>query len=341
MKPILDNQRRILSHALLAYLTALRTGTRKELEKHFTATLTTLLAHRQVQRLIGKWRVVWGPAIFQAKRSKVADNTMYVVKKADEPQYVIAIAGTNPISLYSWIKQDFSIRKMVPWPYECGSDAKISVGTDRALKDITEKMASKGTRIFQFLQELIASQQDPVRIAVTGHSLGGTLSSTLALALADTQQEWDPQNLATVSAYSVAGLTAGNAEFAQHSDDTLQDRVHRYWNTLDITAYGWNVDSMKQVPSLYEPSIKASWLVRLVIKRLSKQLAGNNYTQVRADQPGIPGKVIPMVLGLNTGGLLQTALMASKRPIWNFIKQVIYQHSIPYLWWLLAPPDSD
>ncbi len=343
MDPTFDPPRRILSHALFSYLIPLRQGKRKELETHCAAMLKTLLSRPEVQVLIGEWQVVWGPAIFQARGSRVADNTMYVVKNVDEPQYVIAIAGTNPASVYSWVKQALRVRDMDEWPYRKVKGAKISRGTKNVMGILREKMESEGVNLCKFLTGLAKEALGPaIRIDVTGISLGGQLSSTLALALVDTQDDWDPHKRALVSAYSVSGPTAGNAEFAKHSKDTLGDRLHRYWNELDIAAYAWETDLLTKIPSLYKPHLKTSWLVSFVIKILRWRLAKNGYTQIGKDQPGLMGKYEPVLLDPDLGGLIGGEVTSKFQPRYSaFIKQAIYQHSVPYVWWLFVPPESE
>jgi hypothetical protein len=111
---------------------------------------------------------------------------------------------------------------------------------------------------------------------------------------------------------------------------------------LDIAAYAWDADTLKEVPSLYKPHIKTSWLVWWTVWRLRRKLAKNGYTQVGRNQPGLPGTYEPVLLNLDIGGLLGCKLASLLQPRYSaFIKQAIYQHSIPYVWWLFVPPGSE
>jgi hypothetical protein len=81
---------------------------------------------------LGRWKRVWGPATFRAPTSLVDDAMMYAAKREDlpgtaAPHYVIAIRGTNPLSLFDWVFGDLWVRHQIDWP---GSpDARLSAST--------------------------------------------------------------------------------------------------------------------------------------------------------------------------------------------------------------------
>jgi hypothetical protein len=67
--------------------------------------------------LKNQWKVVWGPAVFALPGTKFDDALMYVVQNLSDPsQYVIAIRGTNPISIPNWIIWDFQANELKAWP---------------------------------------------------------------------------------------------------------------------------------------------------------------------------------------------------------------------------------
>src|SRR5258708_6836160 len=105
-------------------------------------------------------------------------------------------------------------------------------------RDVEQDSSSdSGTDLVRFLGDRIDAAAGKVNLYVTGHSKGGALSSTLALWLADTQTDWDQNNKATVTAYSFAGPTAGNKEFADHLDSVLRANHHRVVNPFDLVPY--------------------------------------------------------------------------------------------------------
>ncbi len=111
-----------------------------------------------------------------------------------------------------------------------------------------------GADLQQFLAGAVVRGAD--EIVVTGHSKGGALASTLALALAETQGApggWDPERRATVHCWSYAGPTAGNAAFAAYSDAVIGPRCHRIANALDVVPHAWSTDGLARIADLYDP----------------------------------------------------------------------------------------
>ncbi|HEV7733975.1 MAG TPA: hypothetical protein VGR62_17525 [Candidatus Binatia bacterium] len=110
-----------------------------------------------------------------------------------------------------------------------------------------------GADLQQFLAGAVVRGAD--EIVVTGHSKGGALASTLALALAETQGDaggWDPERRATVHCWSYAGPTAGNAAFAARSDAIIGPRCHRIANALDVVPHAWSTDGLAAIAGLYD-----------------------------------------------------------------------------------------
>jgi hypothetical protein len=104
-----------------------------------------------------------------------------------------------------------------------------------------------GVTLFEFLEAAVSEASGPVEVVVTGHSKGGALAPTLALALAQSQgsehiprgRRWDPHERATVHCYAYAGPTAGNAAFADLSDRVIGANCHRIANRLDMAPHAW------------------------------------------------------------------------------------------------------
>src|SRR5262245_34448419 len=82
---------------------------------------------------LGQWKLVWGPASFRTRTSMFDDAMMYVAQRQDrppaEPHYVVAIRGTNPISLFDWIFGDFWVSMQVDWTTPGNPPAKLSAST--------------------------------------------------------------------------------------------------------------------------------------------------------------------------------------------------------------------
>jgi pimeloyl-ACP methyl ester carboxylesterase len=101
------------------------------------------------------------------------------------------------------------------------------------------------------LPEFLSTLGDKaIDLTVTGHSLGGALSLTLALFLRDTQWLWDNSEKAKISVLSTAGPSFCNQEFVDYTTQRLQ-RVQRYANDLDVVPHMWNPPDIDGAKALY------------------------------------------------------------------------------------------
>ncbi|NES23200.1 MAG: lipase family protein [Symploca sp. SIO3E6] len=281
--------------AYAANVCMLMHGTQAELQKLASERLKAIFSNPDMQTLIGTWEIVWGPVVSEHNPSrKVADNAMFVVKSQDAHEsdsYIIAIAGTNPISLYGWLVEDLQVNQTKPWnngqpwnaPEDQTSDIRISAGTSKGLKILCE-MQSEGQSLIEYLNELTRTATKPVLINVCGHSLGGALSPVFALSLSDQRSKWDEQNIATLSVTPFAGPTTGNLEFAQYYDSQLGAVTNRVWNALDLVPHGWEESLIEKARTFYEPAIKANILINLFIDFFKFLSRKTNYQHVRPQE---------------------------------------------------------
>ena len=257
-------------------------GTPAELEAYAQKIITATLANPAIQTLIGQWDLAWGPAVYQAPGSDVADNAFYIVQNKVTPsEFVIAISGTNPISRYGWIDEDFLINPLQPWPFgdtSQNADVKISNGTHIGLTVLLAlKNANQKTAL-----DYLASQTSTLgalNITVTGHSLGGALSPAMALAMHDLQNtptSWDPAGSSQIAVVPSAGPAAGNQDWAKYYDQRLAASTTRLWNNIDMVPHAWEVSLLSKIPTLYSPAIPASVLIKGLtdIAILNSKLAG-------------------------------------------------------------------
>jgi hypothetical protein len=167
-----------------------------------------------------------------------------------------------------------------------------------------------GADLTHFLRAAVAEESSGVEVAVAGHSKGGALSSTLALWLAQTQgaegvrvvHQWDRDSRATVSCWSYAGPTAGNAAFAALSDTMLGDRCHRFSNRLDMVPHAWqvrpgngNVDgfSLAKVPQLYGKAVHRPTGLVALARAVGRDVGPLGYRHVGGDVAVLDGAVDP------------------------------------------------
>ncbi len=299
-----DQQQIIFALNSIANAPSGRHGSVSELEAYAGEVVRRVLADPGVVGLIGEWKLVWGPAVFQADGSTVADNAMYVAQnQTDESEYVVAISGTNPISAYGWIVEDFTLVPTVAWPFgDAGSSAgDITQGTSVGLNNLLNDLSSGNQTLLPFLADQVAGAAAPLKITVTGHSLGGALSPATALALRDTQgiplgqpDGWDPQSSSTIAVLPSAGPTPGNVTWRNYYDERLGYVTNRLWNAIDVVPHAWQISMLEQVPGLYEPTIEPTFVIRaLVGLAIANSLRAGDLQQIRPDVPGLPGEVNP------------------------------------------------
>lgn len=108
------------------------------------ATLRRLLLERGLEGckpLRGRWELLWGPATFTLPFTFFTDNAMFLLRSRDDPGCLVAVVrGTNPVSGFDWLLEDFSVLQLVPWPYGPGAapPANVSLGTWIGLRILQE-----------------------------------------------------------------------------------------------------------------------------------------------------------------------------------------------------------
>ncbi|WP_338847352.1 hypothetical protein V8J88_01375 [Massilia sp. W12] len=223
----------------------------------------------------GDWRVVWGPVVYSTKPDSEAEaaNAMYVAYSANLAMYVVAIAATNPASIYDWVAEDGDVSplRMAEWPPSLpfsvsthlpplGFKPYISAATARGLSNLLTQMsdpANQGT-----LQSFLKSKTDAnATLVFTGHSLAGALSPTLALYLYPDPPSSGWKN---VFVLPTAGASPGNAKFAQlfvsaYPQTAIEgvNQPYGFWNVdfanqNDVVPHAWN-----QLSNVVQPQDEA------------------------------------------------------------------------------------
>lgn len=324
--PTFTSQQTVFSLSMLSGLGHCLSGSVGSIEPQLTQMLETQLGNLQPQ--IGTWELAWGPAVYELPTSNRPDNVMYVARCSDpgaSPQIVVAIAGTNPYSFPDWLVEDFLVSAQVPWVYggfEVALTSKIALGTFIGLSVLqTLKPGAGQPGAGSTLKDFLATQAgSPVQIAVSGHSLGGALSATVALWLHDIQSEWDPAGNASLSALPSAGPTAGNKAFAEYSDSQIGASVTRLHNAIDVVPHAWYTPDLRAVPTLYAPTIQPDDLINGFADLAIAISAAGDYTQINASAPALPGTV-------NTSPPVYNPAASS---FVNFLQQAGFQHVDAY-----------
>jgi hypothetical protein len=240
---------------------------------------------------------------------------MYVVRRDADPAHLaIVVRGTNPPATLDWLVEDFDVVDQVSW--ETGpqpTEAKTSKAISEGLHLLQTMTAASGQTLVEFLKQE-SGKYPALRIDLTGHSLGGALSPTLALWLADTQQQWNqhwsPTQGARFAVYPLAGPTAGNAAFAAYYDSRLGAVTDRMYGFYDVIPRAWNVETLATVAGIYEPLTRPDAIERGLFDGLRDLVRNKGYSQIRPDVAALPG-----------------ALDASKA---KFLEQLFWQHHCSY-----------
>ncbi|MBX3738249.1 MAG: hypothetical protein KF715_16260 [Candidatus Didemnitutus sp.] len=261
---------------------------------------------------LGDWTLEWGPVVFShtrkdGKPTGVADNAVFVAScpavtfpgcpntnQSNQPTgtlttYVVAIAATNPTSIYDWTVEDFDVSSSVPWngwtPGNLTPASKpvglttpvISMGTAIGVSTVlslTPPAAAPGSgqTLPQFLSQLKPGPNSA--IVFTGHSLAGALSPTTAFQL---QRSGALSGFAYNLVYPTAGATPGNLPFVSAFNTAFPSppkdpatgatwqipagAPYQCWNTLlwnryDVVPHAWYAffggsPKLSEIPTLY------------------------------------------------------------------------------------------
>lgn len=343
------SQRQImLSFAYVAYTDQLlTTGTpsldaqiQTDIENNISAKPTGPTPY-PIPPVAGQWSVVWGPVSYTIPGAMYQTNMMYVVQlnqtaatptaPAPPPQYAVAVRGTNGTDLLDWLMDDLDIVQMIPWPpgsSSTGTAGNISESTSiglAALLNMTDP--TSGATLLQFLTNEMTvltnginsnppTMSGPASVCFTGHSLGATLASTLALYVLDNQATWDPSSNAIVTTINFAGPTAGDQAFATYFDQqftytgtsplsywvspTDNDGSYSYADcvrtSFDMVPLLWNAASMGKIEGIYVQQIPFILALpgtgEVISFILDNVIENNSYTQIQAGQNPVSGSFV-------------------------------------------------
>ena len=337
-----------------------RFATLEALQDYVSNTIKDLLSDSSTQVVIGNWSVIWGPYTWSKNAAKdklkstsskpyYSDNTMYLAYNSDTNKYVLAIAGTNEISLFDWLYEDLYTLKSELWsklvPNTPATNAEISEGTFKGmnilLNEINSQYSKSKAGIVDFLTYHMKTAQSGATLAVTGHSLGGALSPSLATFLKEIQSNWDPTGKVTVlSTYPTAGPTPGNEAFAYHIEDQMGENYHALYNELDLVPHAWEISMMLKIPKLYTTcGIPAPSVVKFAVGLFCISTLKNNYQQAKplTKLPGTCHKVntqlITGIIDKINPELLQKLELYGLLDVHNFLNflyEAAYQHTTAY-----------
>lgn len=297
-----------------------QTGNPADLANNLSSAIQDRLKNPGLKNLIGSsWKIAWGPCIYQAPGSSCADNAMYVAHDTVNNVYVVAIAATNYSSTYDIYTEDIDVTP-VAWPYggSAPSGTMIAMGTNDGVTALLT-LQSQGQALLSYLQGVTDASSST--LIFTGHSLGGALAPTLALAL--TELGLKLSDWKAVYAYPTAGPTAGNAAFAAYfsqifPQSAMGSEPWQVWNadlasSLDLVPCAWNEQTLSSIPNLYAPNITASLKVIEDVAAAKIRALDCGYTRVGT-------------ANVLTGSSVQ----GSGDTLEDFENEALYQHGYAY-----------
>ncbi len=298
--PIYDAHRQVFALSLLSNRVMAMDGTPDALLDQLQFELSAFIRVAQpnpppltpsstfVQQF-GAWELVWGPGGVGGRSGawQVLNNAVYVAycpavtlpnQSQPVPVYVVAIAATNPASLYDWVVEDAWVKDTVAFegwnplapPYTKYDQVSlttplISMGTALGVGKLLGLTApANAAGAGQSLSQFLAGLNPPTgtTLCFTGHSLAGALAPTLALYL-KTQSQLAAFDQVLV--YPSAGATPGNGAFAKLYQKsfpavTTGTAPYQAWNldmvnTLDVVPHAWAPGTLAQIPGLYGNTI--------------------------------------------------------------------------------------
>jgi triacylglycerol lipase len=199
----------------------------------------------------GSWQCVWGPA-----QSSDQSNLAYVAAYYDSPGVpafvAVAIRGTDAavdawgVIVQMW--EDLDVLDPQPFPWMPASiGALVAQGTLDGLV-VVQQLTDGGQRLLPFLTGFLGKPENQqAQLVVTGHSLGGCLTTVVAPWLDVTLGQQGIEK--AIVPVTFAAPTAGNSAFATHYFSSFSGSL-RYFNSLDIVPLAW--ESLKAIESIYD-----------------------------------------------------------------------------------------
>lgn len=278
----------------------------------------------------GKWQVDWGPVV-----DTVNSNLMYVASYREIANGLpvvdtVCIRGTDisatSAGVIKQLREDLDVETLVSWSnvmnppdpsHPCpggasATDVAIAQGTCLGLRILQRFQAKVNMQnpppvlqnavdVLSYVQWL-ATIYSGLPIVVTGHSLGGCLTTVMAVFLSDSLTAANVT--AAIVPHPFAPPTAGTIGFAKKFDDQFPG-AQVWWNTLDVVPNAFqNIkDAPPTTPSLtnilnlwsgYDgPSIPLveHTLLKLLIRTVPAyaQPAGLQTLQGSVPQPQVAG----------------------------------------------------
>ena len=242
----------------------------------------------------GSWKCVWGPAQ-SADQSNLAFVAAYYESPGVPAFVVVAIRGTD-VAVDAWgvivqMWEDLDVLDPVAFPWmPASSGALVASGTLDGL-GVVQQLTDGGQRLLPFLLDFLGKPENrQARLVVTGHSLGGCLTTVVAPWLQVSLGRQGIDN--AIVPVTFAGPTAGNPAFAASYSSSFPASL-RYFNSLDVVPLAWA--SVESIETIYDPhGLPTPELVDVAVDPYQglMDLLGITYAQPGQDHE-LPGHFAP------------------------------------------------
>lgn len=303
------------------------------------------------------WEMAWGPAQNIKHNLNVlsnkfhSNNSLFVVKGIDpdtqKKVYVVAVAGTNGLSIFEQLVEDISVGLLIPWNPQKAECGKLSYGSHIGFNHVyltPFQYNKEQNTLKEFFELEMNTHGGNMEIITCGHSLGGALSPLIAVALKELAKQKGLQETLNVSTYPTAGPTPGDGTFATYAENTLgKGNIVSLINTNDIVPLAWEHETLISIPNLYNNNEFGNFTSNDINKAIdafaliTKDL---NYTRLAKDNEqtfaGKPYKEDPKnskdeALYQNLDVEQTTAGKQNPKKPKSFMDVALYQHLKVYL----------
>lgn len=227
-------------------------------------------------------QVVWGPS-YHGDDWRFSDSLMYIVLNPATQEYTVVIRGTNPVSIESWLREDFAVGTTMPFNSLVPTAPSSALISDATYNGISKLLAltSNGKSAAQYLKSV-----QPRFLYVTGHSLGGTLTPPMFAYL--NNYLYGGGFVHNMACWSFAGLTSGDTGFAEYFNSLFNPKfAWRIHNPLDVAPLCFpsgGLNAVKEIYSYYGLELSIIDPIRGVLDHLFGIADPNDFAQPVGDQ---------------------------------------------------------
>ncbi|SEL46067.1 Lipase (class 3) [Stigmatella aurantiaca] len=309
-------------------------GSAKSLAATLKSNLESLYANADFANG-DRWSTSWGPVVWQAPFSNVADQAVAVCFNETQKFYVVAIAATNPNSLFDGF-EDLAASPLHMQPLANPPGGSTTAGNWVALQAILTQMMSAGQPLGPFLKGVASAD---ATLVFCGHSLGGGLAPLAAASLYPTgtaSSGWK-----NVYTYGSAGPATADSTFAAAFNKAFPataagQEPYAVWNANqynlhDVVPNAWapgkTAPGLAQITASTQSPTEAMFytnplfmLVVAALRTMTQSLA--SYPDGRGN-PYVALNNNPFFTGARQAGQITSSTLLEK--------EILYQHIQAYL----------